>query len=340
MFTRCDLRIELDSPERFPRAGEELRGKVHVRTRRRVQCRALTVGLICSVTGKRGTESVTVEETTLVSGARWQPGDVQSYPFRLSLPKDRWSHQGELLSLQWAVEARATVPRAPASKAEFPLRLMPPTRPRTVVAPASNDGPERRWASSCLPASLAMVGGCVALLVASRALPGTTGLVGAAVGLLLLGLLGVGVSLPRYLASRKLGDVRVAVTQARGAGYREAGCRDELQCTVAMRPGADVREVTATLTVAERARRPAGTDGPALRASLAEERVALSADPSRSTEDTLVYAGRLPLPEPGTVPFPWTATPDAIVWEVAVHVDVSGWPDVDETLALDVRGGP
>lgn len=338
----CELSLEVDPPASVRRAGQELVGRVHVRARERARCEALTLTLTRTSRTKEGKESAVVERITLFRG-RWQPGDEESYSFRLRLPTHPWSYQGELVQIGWSLAAEARLRRAADVTAELPLQIAPPARPAVTVTPADNRGPEHRWGRGCFLTSVALLLSALAVVVMLREVISLQGVVGAAVVLAQIGIAGLVVSLRPYLAGRRLGAVEVSVGPAKAAGYREADRGEALDCAVRLRPDSAVRAVTAALLVMEEAPGQVGKDG-WRRHVLYEHRAHLApragAGASASGDGIAVYVGRLPLPVRRGLPLPWSSSTARIVWQVKVHVDVDRWPDFHEKLTLDVRPGP
>lgn len=264
-------------------------------------------------------------------------------PFEVTVPATPPSHAGQLIQLQWVVEAKAEVvddqhqPVTLAASAPFTLSSSEP-EPGLVLSLLDEGDPSkvdrRTWAP--------VVGLSIILLMvlAGAFKTASDGVYGIAFGMMLPVAIVGGLL---YLAVRhvqrqgKVGTPQAKVEPRTAEGYREAAGEDDYGVTVWLKPGAEVARVEAVVVVREHIEKGSG-----------EQRVRKHHDGTRMSQNlTLgepgVYRGPLPVPRPGTVPFDAGTRFVGIHWFLIVGVHM---PDGDEhwseplKLSTEPRRGP
>jgi len=118
-MSKCDLSIELESGAVRYQPGDVVRGHVLVDVDAECTCKKLNVVLQWR-TPRRGHLRADKGEPlkqTLFEGV-WRPGEQQGYPFEFTVPDGPLSYHGEILNIDWYINATADIPRAFDQKAE------------------------------------------------------------------------------------------------------------------------------------------------------------------------------------------------------------------------------
>jgi hypothetical protein len=125
----CELKIQLDDPQRPRTGGESVKGAIRVKTTERVKCSALEVSSFWSTHGRGNVERGEVDSAVLFQG-EWEPVREYEYPFQLKSAAWPPSYYGTYLNVGHYIGARAKVPWSfdPKTQVEF-----------TVVATAAPD---------------------------------------------------------------------------------------------------------------------------------------------------------------------------------------------------------
>jgi hypothetical protein len=324
---KCELDVRLDRGASY-RPGEPIEGTVSVETDGAVRCDNLTVATVFYTHGKGNRHVGVIEEASLFAGD-WALGRSE-YRFRLRAPDAPLAYHGEILNVDLGVRATADIPWSmdPEKLADIQVTHEPRRRGYEV----SWDRKEERaaWGMGCamMALGLLLVGG---VLFAIGALVEEDGFFGFGSAASIMGAIGAIVAIPRWMAERRVGNIRFTLDQAGGAGYREAGEEGFLDVSLSMAASAHPKEVRVTLTGTEVVVKGSGTNKKTYRHALHEREVVLepSGEPGR-------YRGRLALPAPGTVPGSFKAPSNEIEWKVAARVDIPGWPDWTDDIPLTV----
>jgi hypothetical protein len=325
----CELSIELDrgseqGPARF-HAGEVISGRVIARTNAPVKCDGLDAKLRWFTRGEGIEEEKDLEVARLFVG-EWQ-GAAVAYPFRFTAPSTPIAYAGKLLNVGFCVHVAADIPWdiEPTATEVVDIVHEPPPSGLEI---SWDESKHKQWAGGRLGCSLAMlvVGPAVAAVSITRnVLPvlGAIGLFG-----LVLGLSGFFMFIGRYLAERKLGQVRMELEQVTSdSAYRQAGRGDLLRVALRSRPGAEVTRVSATFEMCEQVFYGGGSgrkvDREVLFTSEAEMKLT---EPGR-------HQGQLQLPL-GIAPYSFDGESNKLIWEVRFHMETPGQPDWSETVQL------
>ncbi|HVS02416.1 MAG TPA: hypothetical protein VMT16_06575 [Thermoanaerobaculia bacterium] len=360
-MARCELQIELEGGRTEYRAGESVRGSVRVRSDAAVDCGGLTVRGQWGV-GPRSRQGGT-EEVTLFTG-EWPAGSVTSYPFVLELPRVPLSYDGQLVRVDWWVEARARVRGFdPVAKQEISLVADPEAEPdwgglyqqssamhhvaydvleeeRPGAAPPPATLP-RAVQIGCLLLALApfAVGALLIALSVFLALSGRTTPAEAAIILLVvvavLTMLGVAawrLFLGNWLAQRRLGEVRLEVQPVSARGGSEVDVRLMLM----PRSRVVLESVRATLEGEERVD-PHGEKRRRERKThtVHRQEVELAGRRELGAGHPLQVEGSVPVPDrpPPSLGFSWYQ----LNWWLTVRVRVKGGADWEKKRLLLVH---
>jgi hypothetical protein len=100
----CQLHIELERTEVSP--GDRLSGAVVVEVEQECQLQQLTLTTRWRTRGEGEGDGGEGQVRVLLKDARWAPGQHR-IPFTMAAPQGPSSHQGQVLSIQWVLCARA-----------------------------------------------------------------------------------------------------------------------------------------------------------------------------------------------------------------------------------------
>jgi hypothetical protein len=116
----CDLKIELDEPDRPRTGGEPISGTVLVTATASVKCSGLEVTSYWSTHGRGNVDQGDVDQTVVFEGT-WEPNREYRYPFSLKSAEWPPTYYGTYLNVSHRVRARARVSwtKDPKAEAEF-----------------------------------------------------------------------------------------------------------------------------------------------------------------------------------------------------------------------------
>lgn len=328
-MAKCDLTLELDDPDRAFSPGDTIAGRVRVRADADCRCDALKIELQYHTHGKGNVVSDTIAEQTLFTG-EWRSGASTAYPFSIPVPPGWQGSAGELLNVGFRLRATADIPWAfdPEVTEEVVLAAPRDAGLRVTWEPEKLEETQLATAPllGCSVATLLLGAGLVAGTLASQVPHAIGGCSCLLFGGGLIATLGFGRS---WLAQRRVGIVRAWLEQRQRGGYREASATDALDVRIGVKPGAPVGSVSARLLVQERVRRGSGTSKKTFTHELHADTAWLE-----PTGEPGLYAGRIPLPVAGRVPYSFSAPDNHVEWFVEAHVSIEGWPDWKETIPL------
>ena len=121
----CELHLVFEQADNTFALGDILRGRVVVDITKTTQCNGLTVNLFWRTHGRGDTDTGNDKSQNLFTG-EWQPGHYE-YPFEYELKENKTSYHGEIINLDWYLEAIADVPWAfdPTVEEDFLLLSRP-----------------------------------------------------------------------------------------------------------------------------------------------------------------------------------------------------------------------
>lgn len=339
-MARCEVQVSLD-PANTYRALEPLRGIVRVDAPDSTPSKAVVVELRWRVRGCGNPGSQIIDTRTLHNGPI---EGSHAFPFEFLLPNGPVSVAGQLLTLEWSAEARVDVDWAVDPKASAMFNLLPTARSGepynhgSKVPQLGADSDQTREIRFG-PVGWIMSGfGLAALLFAIQAIRsrdwGALMVSGVCFGIMTTGVI-LGWRIPRRLAERRLGKVRVYVEPLSPQPGQEVRIR--LRATP--HPGTRIGNVQAVLSGEERVVRGTGKNRRTTEHAL-----------HKSTTSLLPLGSAL---VPGIESF-WEAvihipsdaipsfseTDNQITWTLALRMDIPGSFDWTDTVTLGVVPPP
>jgi hypothetical protein len=328
MMNDCDVTIELDGDPRLE-GGDTVTGTVLVEVTDDCTCNALTAELGWYTDGCGNDASEIVVREELFHG-EWNKDEEHRYPFEIDVPPGPYTYDGNMLSLDWKLEANADISWA----------LDPSDARDVVVEPGGSaedyqvgetEGSET-WTKDGGSDNLGMIIGLLfsAILLSVAAWFGWTALSregwNAFVSVVALGFLGGGlwvayIAVRNYFAEMKLGDVQVTQEPER------ASPGDELACTVRLEPPreVDLNKIELRLHGFEEVVSGHGDQQKTHTHTIYEKTSVLIGSEQATVDGVEEFEGALTLPE--DVPYSIEIAANKVRWKVDVSVDIPGWPD-------------
>lgn len=339
-MARCEVQVVLD-PANTYRALEPLRGIVRVDAQESTPSKAVIVELRWRVRGRGNPGSQVIDTRTLHNGPI---EGAHEFPFEFPLPNGPVSVAGQLMKIEWNAEARVDVEWAVDPKASATFALLPNSHAGEPYNHGSNvpqlgADSDQTGEFKFGPVGWIMAGfGMTALLFAIQAIRsrdwGALMVSGVCLGIMTTGMI-LGWRIPRRLAERRLGKVRVDVEPLSPRPGQEVRIR--LRATP--RPGTRIGEVHAILTGEERVARGTGKNRRTTEHALHKSTTCLLplgsalVPGSESLWETTI---RIPS---DALPSFWE-TDNQITWTLALRMDVPGSLDWTDTVRLGVVPGP
>jgi len=317
---KCDLSIELDQPERRYRPGDPITGLVRVQVGGETKCDGLTITQQWRTHGRGNRASGPALPVELFRGP-WQPG-TYTYPFRLECPREPASYHGEVLNVDWYLDARADVPWAIDAKASTDFFV-------DYGADASYEllvhGAEEALSQASAVFLLFLLpfwgAGFFVLYLGVTETP--VALIGGGAWLLFVGFL-------TYLVVKK----RVAKAAfSRFAPEVSGGVDGPLVVELGYATQRRVNAVEAKLVAEEVVVSGSGTNQTTYREIAYElgERKVVGSIGQRSLSFTF------DVPHPSTVGYSFEASDNQLRWYVSFDCDIEGWPDLEQRVELELR---
>lgn len=345
-MSKCDLRIEIESSDRIFTPGQTLRGHVEVDVNARCQCNGLTLTREWRTHGRGNRASGSSREMTLFSGT-WQPGETYSYPFEVEIPESGpLSYHGHYLNVDWYLDARADIPWAFDPKAQAEVLVVPGEEPCVGEAQGSPalvaSGVARNIVIGCVVAFLSIFI-LAGLGVSTFGVLTVFGLFdgGWEIALIMIPfglvfalapIIVVLYLLRNVIARLKLGPVELSAEPA----VAVAGDMVSFSVGFAPRSEAHINSVVATLRGKEVVVSGSGTNRSTHTNVLHAESQTLEAGGQIRALEQVSLQGELLLP--GDAPASFSASDNALVWEVELHIDIARWPDYKSSAPVHVRG--
>jgi hypothetical protein len=323
----------VQDPDRVYKAGDVLRGMVHVDVSSECQCNALTLDVGWETRGRGNRASETLQSQVLFTGG-FQPGQNQTFPFELTVPGGPPSYVGHYLSIVWQLRARADIPWALDPKASQDIMCTGSDTHTSTQLPQAN--------VFTLPKAPAFM---VVFLLLFSIIPlwvtyqfvqsgGTFGLLGMGIGLLVIGFVAVRIYrlVRNRLARMKLGDVQVTVSHPRPR------LGEMVKGQLAMTPAqtTSLTGIQASLVGSEVVVSGSGTNRRTHTHVFHEEAQDLgNLGGTLNAHHPLHSDIELRLPAQG--PCSFHTTDNTIKWVLKVHIDIPRWPDFVHEEPLEVR---
>ncbi len=334
----CTVKIELDHPDDEPlHPGDELTGTVVVETDAPVSCRKLSVDMRWRTRGRGNINYGPAQHLVLFEG-EWEEGELQSYPFRFTLPNGPATFYGHLVNVVWEVRANVDIPWAfdPHHEVEFQVEgartgdydhgpsFDPTTSGRLQVLPVLILMSTFTF-PSCLILFFIGFSLDAPWLLLLFLCPETVVL--AVMGFLLYR------AARNMLAERRLGTVDVQIPE-----QLEPGDTVDVLVHCEPRRTTPLNKVTLTLRCREKAVSGSGTNRTTHTHTVWSDTYETGASTTMEAGEPAVYAHSFTLPADAAPSF--AAPSNELIWEVEVHFDIPGAPDWGKTFPLTVRPSP
>lgn len=319
-MAKCDLRIELNDPERTRSGGEPIKGTVVVRAEQNVNCKGLDVASIWATHGRGNVQRGESDGKPLFSG-NWDAGLEYRYPFELNTAPWPPTYYGTFLNVSQLVEARAKLAWSfdPKASVEFPVVA---TSAPEDLTPVDN----KRGGSS-------LIGWVIGILLLIVFIPLLIMALGMAMVFLLpIAVIGGGLFwfFKVFLPSRVTGPVECDVQPLRVA----AGAL--LKATLKFTPPRDLKinGIVWKVTAKEQCVSGSGSNRSTHTHKLVEK--------PHSLAEAGVLSGGLPqsfafeFPLPADAPPSLKFTDNELIWEGEMRIDIPSWPDWVKTFKLTI----
>lgn len=327
-----DVSVHLDHPDAPIEAGQDVCGRVELRSDTGIEVRGVTLEVAWRTEGSGNrTSGSTAELDLLAEPTRLRRGESRPIPFRFEAPPGPLSYGGRHLRVTNFLRASADVAWARDPTAEVTYELRPSRKQVTgfqgpmLQIGAVSPGPTRIRAKP-KPAEFLIVAAAALLAVGATATATTFGasspiLMGIVVAAVLLLAAAVVVPFRSRIAERRLGRVELVLDDT------VVIPGDTIRAALRFEPRADVRiqGATATLRGRERVVRGHGKHRSVRQHSFSHAKAPLSEEmPAAAGRRVTLWA---PLPVAPGCPCSFRARDNRLDWEVEVRIAVAGWPD-------------
>jgi hypothetical protein len=342
-MSKCDLTITLDREPPHYAPGEKVSGKLTVGVNEPCRCDALTVDLLWRTHGK-GNKDAGTPNHELLGTFDWTPGEMHEHAFSFTLPQGPVSYHGHIVNVDWYAEARADVPWAIDPKAQQDLLLLP-LPARSEASAAYRAGPRRvaqphvigdRARKDSPKVKIFVV---VVMLAFFLFFFGSQLVVDGSPNVILMGffvvLLGFSAKIlwsdvRNFAAKQKVGELKIETDPA------EATRGESLRVRAWFVPRSEgrVKRVWATLQGEEVAISGSGTNRTTHRHPLGKVESEMCGAMAFVREQPIDLVCELRVPEDAAPSF--RSGDNRVEWSVVVHVDIEGWPDLEQAVEIDV----
>ena len=316
-MSKCDLSIELDKKNRVYRGGDLIRGAVHVRVNRDVDCRGIILDGMWRTHGRGNRASGKYYHGTVYSGPL-KKGDRQKYNFEIPTPHGPVSYRGKLLNIDHYLSARVDIPWAFDPTCESDFILMPgSTTPVSVTshhATATANGISKIIGLVCAIFFL-----CIGLIL----IP----VFGFGLILMVVGGVLLFFSSRKFLAERKIGEVEVQADK-----FATSGKTIPIGVRFTPKSKGTINRITAKLVGQEVCVSGSGSNRRTHKHTIYQDSSVLEGPANFSIAETAEYFGEFTMPK--TTAFSFAASDNSITWAIEVHIDIPNWPDWHSTIRL------
>lgn len=332
---KCNLKIELDSAAETCLGGQPISGRVIVETDELCETKGVALSLGYFTHGRGNRFSKELETLTLYSGSLQ---GVQSFPFKLTPPNGPATYHGEIVSLDWQLQARVDLPWKLDPKANLPLTLAP--NPDAPYVSGNDTGVQQ---AARVVHQLGKFAGCALVFLVPFFAAGLWMLWNAfsePFPYIIMGPMFLGVPsvmafllLRNSIAEKKLGGVELTVDP------EQVRPGESAQVILRFTPQSELRcnHIALVLRCYERAVSGSGTREQTHRHELYKQPVPLCDARTLHRGEPIELDATITLP--ATLP-PTLALPaNAVCTEIEVRVDIPRWPDWVQTLPVWVTPG-
>ena len=344
-MSSCDISIRFDRNPPACSPGETISGTIDVVANASCRCDALTAHLSWKTSGKGDTDSEKVDVVPLGT-FEWKRGESYQYPFSFLAPTGPVSYQGLIIHVNWFVEARADVPWAIDPRASETLLLVPlPAERKASTAYREQPhlsakhhklGNRPRSQSKWENRVLIIILGLALLILAILQLADSSPNPGIIIALFLLSFLfGVSVKydwddLKNLVARQRVGKLSVTIdppTATRGEILR-------IQAAFTPNSNGKLRYAKATLYGEEIAWRGSGKSRTRYHQDLDRVEAQMCGSSAFFQNQPLELSCDLRVPEYAASSF--RSFNNHVQWSVLLHLDIENWPDLKETIPIDL----
>lgn len=335
----CTIDIVFEGDERHFEPGDKIVGAVRVSPAHDCTCERLAIHRqwVARSTSEvcRGGD----DEIVLYEGS-WSAGRVQEYPFIFHAPPGPYSHDGDLLELEWVLSARAQIEADEDLRAEQPLHIEPSGDEADFVLGEPETRDTTGEETSPLEMALEGLGGALLLIIGVWLIyPSVAAAPGASLWTLLSGVgsLAAGAWLMNRLVRRQWGHGGES-NQHPGASDYHVAPGDHVSFVVDLEPNFRTRPrgITALLKGYEAVGSDDGSSGGELH-RFYEEPISITPTDESGGDDGRPGSYRVDFRVPDDAPYSFWCRAAEIGWAIEVHVDVGSWPDWSRDFSLVVR---
>lgn len=327
-----DVTVHLDHPDTPIEAGQDVRGRVEIRSDTGTEVRGVTLEVAWRTEGSGNrTSGTTAELDLLAEPTRLRRGESRPLPFRFEAPPGPLSYDGRHLRVINFLRASADVAWARDPSVEVTYELRPsrkqgagfqgPMLQIGAVAPGPTRIRAKPKPAEFLFAAAAALLGVGATVAATRVGVSTPVLVGIVVAAALGLAAALVVPFRSRIAERRLGRVELVLDET------VVIPGDTIRAALSFEPRADVRiqGATAALRGRERVVRGHGKNQSVRQHSFSHVSAPLAEEmPAAAGRRVTLWA---PLPVAPGCPCSFRARDNRLDWEVEVRIAVAGWPD-------------
>jgi hypothetical protein len=324
-----DVGLEFDRPDRTYRPGEEITGRVLLRSSVELNRVEVRIALNWRTSGKgdveQGDEPLAID---VAMDERVEPDALRAFPFTLPAPDGPPTFHGKLLNVDWILEAFVHSTRGSADAQEDVVLA----GARTTILEGKPHGKVRSRALAAVPGPESLT--ATAFVAGAAALGLSIGVMGGEGAMCFCGFPGFALALcalamvPGALAVKRLGRVELEVPQEVAPG-------EGLTVALRIRPPKRValNAITVTLRGEESVTAGSGSDKKVEQHEVYRTFVTLS-------QATIVepngFAGEVELQLPPDALPSFATTKNSIRWTLSVNIDIPSWPDWNVKLPIIV----
>lgn len=324
----CDVRVELEEPDRIYKAGEIIHGKVVVVVDSPVKCNGLTLSHFWKTHGRGNTNTGPTYAQTLFEG-KWQESGQYEYDFSVEQHAGPKSYHGHLLNVDWFLRAEADIPWAldPDHEVDYLVDFDGPKQDYDFGATQTFQSGEAELQAgrgcALLFGFLFLVGSALLLLVFLSDQGEVGALIVSMVGTVISGgLIYAGVS--RRLAKKKLGEIEVTISPKR------IYPGELIQCKLQLTPPkpVEINKIRCALLAEEVVVRGSGTSSRTYRQQLHNraERIKPARNGTLAANKTHVFEVSFEIPIDAPPSFA-SGNDNKLQWRVETEIDIPSWPD-------------
>lgn len=319
-MAKCDLRIELDDPDRVYAGGTTISGVVRVQCDSDVNCKGLDVKSVWRTHGRGNVDTGEAQSETLFAG-KWTAGESAEYRFELAIADWPPSYHGHHLNVDHYIDARALIPWGFDPKASVPFVMRP------------NCGAEDAKAER----DVVQVGGVVGTIMGGAVLAMIAvffvifAMAGPFIGCLFIPFALIGVSvwvvnsfLPKYL----LGDVELNFSHQ----HLVPGQSAQGELVVCPKRNVTINAVTLNFQAREQCVSGSGSNRTTHKHVFFEKSETLQEQTTLTAGQQFKFPFSVTLPD--DAPYSMDLNDNELIWSSTLRIDIPRWPDWKREVPL------